>query len=145
MAARPQTYANHRRVYPLFHLLVSPVLIANFALELVGAVRAPSVASAWDAIVAAALYGLAFAARKMALVLQNRLIALEERLRLALVLPEDLRARIGDLRLGQLIALRFAPDDEVADLTRRTLAGELEKSDDIKRAVKSWRADTYRV
>lgn len=145
MARSPQTYANHRRVYPLFHLFVSPVLVANFAWQLIDAVKAPSFDSVWTAVVAAALYGLAFAARWMALVLQNRIIALEQNLRLARILPDDLRTRIPDLRLGQLIALRFASDAEVPDLMRRTLAGEFVKNGDIKRAVQTWRPDTLRV
>ena len=145
MPSQPQTYANHKRVYPLFHLFVSPILIANFALRLVDAIQEPSFGSAWAAIVAAALYGLAFAARHMALILQNRLISLEQRLRLAQVLPDDLRGRAGELKLGQLIALRFASDAELPDLTRRCLAGEFATNDDIKRAVKDWRRDTLRV
>lgn len=145
MPTKPQTYANHRRVYPLFHLFVSPVLIANFAWKLVDAIRAPSFDTAWAATVAAALYGVAFAARHMALILQNRLISLEQRLRLAQVLPEDLRVRASELKLGQLIALRFASDAELPELTRRCLAGEFATNDDIKRAVKDWRRDTLRV
>ena len=145
MPTEPQTYANHKRVYPLFHLFVSPVLIANFAWKLIDAIREPSFDTAWAALVAAALYGLAFAARHMALTLQNRLISLEQRLRLAQVLPDDLRGRVGDLKLGQLISLRFASDAELPDLTRRCLAGEFATNDAIKRAVKDWRRDTLRV
>lgn len=145
MADKPQTYANHKRVNPLFHLFVSPVLIANFAIRLVAAFGDPSLDSIWAATVALALYGLAFSARHMALILQNRQISHEEKLRLARVLPEDLRARIPELRLGQLIALRFASDAEVPELTRRCLAGEFATNDQIKRAVQSWRRDTLRV
>lgn len=145
MNDKPQTYLNHRRVNPLFHLFVSPILIANVAIRLVAAFDEPSFDSIWAAIVAAALYGLAFSARHMALILQNRLISQEERLRLARVLPDDLRARIPELRLGQLIALRFASDAEVPELTRRCLAGEFATNDAIKRAITSWRRDTLRV
>ncbi|HUR91849.1 MAG TPA: DUF6526 family protein [Gemmatimonadaceae bacterium] len=145
MAGRPQSYANHKRVYPLFHLFLSPVLIANFAFRLIDAIREPSFDSAWAALVAAALYGIAFSARHMALILQNRLISLEQRLRLAQILPDDLRGRVGELKLGQLIALRFASDEELPALTRRCLAGEFAKNDDIKRAVTNWRRDTLRV
>lgn len=145
MARSPQTYANHRRVYPLFHLFVSPVLIANFALRLVDAIQKPSIASAWSAVVAAALYGAAFAARWMALVLQNRIIALEQNLRLARVLPDDLRERVPELRVGQLIALRFASDEELPDLVRGCLAGAFGRNDDIKRSVRNWRPDYHRV
>ena len=145
MTPRPQSYANHRRVYPLFHLFVSPVLIANFAIRLVDLVQNPSFDTAWATVVAAALYGLAFAARWMALVLQNRLISLEQRIRLDRILPDDLRSRVSELRLAQLIALRFASDAEMPGLVRRCLAGELRKNDDIKRAVTNWRPDTLRV
>ena len=145
MEDRKQTYANHRRVNPLFHFFVSPILIANVAIRLVAAYDDPSFDSVWTAIVAAALYGLAFSARHMALILQNRLISHEERLRLGRVLPDDLRARIPELRLGQLIALRFASDAEVPELTRRCLAGEFPTNDAIKRAITSWRRDTLRV
>lgn len=145
MAAEPQSYANHKRVNPLFHLFVSPVLIANAAIRFVAMIREPSFDSAWAAVVAVALYGLAFSARHMALVLQNRLISFEERSRLGRILPEDLRARTPDLRLGQLIALRFASDAEAPDLTKRCLAGEFATNDDIKRAIKDWRHDTLRV
>lgn len=145
LATRPQTYANHKRVYPLFHLFVTPILIANFVVRLVESFREPSAGSAWAAVVAAALYGVAFSARHMALILQNRLISLEQRLRLAQVLPDDLRDRADELKLGQLIALRFASDAELPELTRRCLAGEFAKNDDIKRAVKDWRRDTLRV
>ncbi|MGK2935353.1 MAG: DUF6526 family protein [Gemmatimonadaceae bacterium] len=145
MSSKPQTYANHRRVNPLFHLFVSPILIANIAIRIVDAVREPSLSTVWAAILAAALYGLAFSARHMALVLQNRLISFEERSRLARILPEDLRARIAELRLGQLIALRFASDAEVPELAKRCLAGEFATNDDIKRAIQDWRSDTLRV
>lgn len=145
MPDKPQTYANHKRVNPLFHLFVSPVLIANVAIQLVAAVKEPSFDSIWATVVALALYGLAFSTRHMALILQNRLISHEEKARLARVLPEDLRARISELRLGQLIALRFASDSEVPELARRSLAGEFATNDDIKRAIQSWRRDTLRV
>ena len=145
MAAEPQSYANHKRVNPLFHLFVSPVLIANFAIRLVALFQEPSFDSAWAAVVALALYGLAFSARHMALILQNRQISFEERSRLERILPDDLRARIPDLRLGQLIALRFASDAETPDLMKRCLAGEFTTNDDIKRAIQHWRRDTLRV
>lgn len=145
MDSRPQSYANHKRVYPIFHFLVSPVLIANVGIQLMRLFKSPSFESAWPVVVAMALAGLAFAARSNALLLQNRLIRLEEKIRLERILPEDLRARIPELRLGQLIALRFASDGEVPELMRRCLGGEFAKNDDIKRAVTDWRRDTLRV
>jgi len=145
MADKPQNYANHKRINPIFHFLVSPVMIANVGIRLVDLFKNPSFDSAWAAIVAAALAALAFSARSMALILQNRLISLEEKTRLARILPDDLRARVPELRLGQLIALRFASDAEAPALMRRSLAGEFSKNDDLKRAITDWRPDTLRV
>ncbi len=145
MADRPQDYSNHKRVYPVYHFFVVPVLLANFFAQLGDLLRAPSLDAALTVTVAAALAGLAFTGRSMALVLQNRLISLEERLRLARILPEDLRGRIPELKPGQLVALRFASDAEAPELARRCLAGEFAKNDDIKRAIKDWRRDTLRV
>jgi hypothetical protein len=60
-------------------------------------------------------------------------------------LPGDLRGRVAELSASQLIAIRFASDDEAPDLTRRTLSGELKTQGDIKRAIRNWRADHLRV
>jgi hypothetical protein len=76
---------------------------------------------------------------------QDRIIRLEEKTRLERLLPADLRSRVSDLTSSQLIALRFAPDDEVPELTRRALSGDLKDQSDIKRAIKNWRADHLRV
>jgi hypothetical protein len=76
---------------------------------------------------------------------QDRLIGLEMRLRLATTLPPELRTRIPELRLRQLIALRFAGDDELVSLVERCLQGELETADAVKRAVRDWRADQLRA
>ena len=84
-------------------------------------------------------------ARTFPLAAQDRLIRLEERLRLAELLPEDLRGRIGDLKEGQLIGLRFASDEEVPDLVRQVLDGKLNGREDIKKAIKTWRPDNFRV
>ena len=81
----------------------------------------------------------------MALRAQDRIIRLEERVRLAQLLPPDLRSRIGELQTSQLIAIRFAPDEEVPELVRRALEGELKTRADIKRAIQTWRADHLRV
>jgi hypothetical protein len=96
-------------------------------------------------IVAIALALGIFISRSMPLRAQDRIIRLEERARLERVLPGDLRGRVGELTASQLIAIRFAADDEVPDLTRRTLNGELKSQGDIKRAIRNWRADTLRV
>lgn len=145
MSGMPQTYANHRRTWWPYHYVLVPILVANFVLAASDAVRHPSNAAASAAVMAFALVLLATCARSMALVVQNRVIRLEQRLRLARVLPADLAARVEELGTSQLVGLRFASDGEVADLVRRCLAGELKRSDDVKRQIKQWVPDTLRV
>ena len=145
MADQTQTYATHRRYIPAFHFFVLPVLIANIIVSLVRLVRYPSGGTAWGAVVAVALgIGIAYA-RFMPLRAQDRIIRLEERNRFERLLPADLRNRIDELTPSQLIALRFAPDDEVPDLARRALGGDLKKPAEIKRAIRNWRGDYFRV
>jgi hypothetical protein len=145
MAQQTQTYASHRRYIPAFHFFVLPVLLGNIIVAIVRLVRAPTLSTTWGLLVALAIgIGIAYA-RFMPLRAQDRVIRLEERDRLARLLPADLRGRIGELTTGQLIALRFAPDEELADLVRRSLSGELKGSGQIKRAIRNWRGDYLRV
>lgn len=143
---REQTYANHKRYFPLFHFVTIPLLTINLIVRIVVAVRnAPSALAWWEIVIALALLGVAFSARLMALAVQNRVIRLEERLRLERVLPDDLRNRAGELRTSQLIAMRFCPDEELPELCRAVLNGELREQNEIKRRVKSWRPDWLRA
>lgn len=130
---------------PLFHFFVAPILLVNILVAVVRLFRHPGAMTGWNLLVAIAIAGAASAARLMALTVQNRLIRLEERERLHRLLPPEYRARIRELRTMQLAALRFAADDEVPELARRTLDGELKAPRDIKQAVKNWRADFLRV
>lgn len=145
MAERIQTYGSHRRYIPQFHFFVLPVLVANVITTIVALVRHPAFVTAWAVVVATALAVGIWTARAMALRAQDRIIRLEERTRLDRLLPADLRVRAGELSTSQLIALRFAPDDEVPELVRRALDGELARQGDIKRAIRNWRADHLRV
>jgi uncharacterized protein DUF6526 len=145
MAEQAQTYATHRRFIPAFHFFVLPVLLVNIIVTAVRLVRYPSLSAAWVFLVALALgIGMAYA-RFMPLRAQDRLIRFEERARLERLLPSDLHGRINELTPQQLIALRFAPDEEVPDLARRALSGDLRKPADIKRAIRNWRGDYLRV
>jgi hypothetical protein len=105
----------------------------------------PRFITGWIFVLAIALGIGIWTARAMALRAQDRTIRLEERMRLNQVLPPDLRARLDELKTSQLIALRFAPDEEVPDLVRRALTGELQRQGDIKRAIRNWRPDYLRV
>jgi len=140
-----QNYTNHTRWYPLFHFVVMPLLALNFLSHLVRLIMTPNWSLFFWSILGATLILLALAARLMALRAQDRLIRLEERLRYRKVLPAELAKRAEGLRLGQIIALRFASDDEIGGLVERSLNGEFEKPRDIKKAIKSWRADHLRV
>jgi len=101
--------------------------------------------SAWILVLLMiAVVNISFRARIYALKAQDRVIRLEERLRLASLLQEPLRSRIGDLSESQLIAIRFASDGEVAALVQKTLSENL-KNADIKKSVTNWRADYFRI
>jgi Family of unknown function (DUF6526) len=145
MAQATQTYASHRRFIPAFHFFALPVLLINVVVTAVRLARDPGVAAAWSVVVAVALFLAVFLLRGMPLRAQDRIIRLEERTRLDKLVPADLRGRIGELTPAQLVAIRFAPDDEVPELMRRTLNGELKTQNDIKRAVRNWRADHLRA
>ena len=84
-------------------------------------------------------------ARVFAIRVQDRLIRLEERLRMRALLPADLQARIPDFTVEQLIALRFASDAELPALAAAVLRDKVQKRDAIKKMVKDWRPDLLRV
>lgn len=144
-----QNYANHAKFVPLFHFVTFGILVINLIWSLVRLFWALPGTNVFDRLlnvaVAVALALLAWYARTFPLTAQDRIIRLEETLRLERLLPPDLRPRIADLRPGQLIALRFASDDELPDLTRAVLAGEVTAPGEIKKRVRSWRADHFRM
>ena len=140
----PQTYANHARTVTGFHRVVLGILAVNLFVSIAATVKAPGFFTAWSVVLALGLIGLAWYVRVFPLRAQDRLIRLEERLRLAQVLPEPLRARIPELVPAQLVALRFAPDSELPSLVEETLQGNLSNAE-IKKRIKVWRPDTFRV
>jgi hypothetical protein len=145
MTATAQTYANHRRVFPLYHLFVLPILITHVVVTTVASVRHPSLWNLWLVVVALGLVGGMVANRASTLIVQNRVIGLEMRLRLATVLPVELCQRIPELHLRQLVGLRYASDDELVGLVERCLRGELATADAVKREVRHWRPDYVRA
>jgi Family of unknown function (DUF6526) len=96
-------------------------------------------------IFAAALLVMAFLARMFALGVQDRVIRLEEWLRYERLLPEDLKPRIGEFSIAQLVSLRFASDAELPALARKVLDGKINDRKVIKQMVQNWRADYQRV
>ena len=105
--AQPQTYANHARLVPAFHFVAFPILAVNFLWSAYRVATGFSWETALAALVALALIIVALCARLFALWAQDRVIRLEMRLKMAELLPDDLKARIPDLTTSQLVALRF--------------------------------------
>jgi hypothetical protein len=141
---RPQTLANHARFDPLFHFFVAPIFALSTLAAVVLFLWHPGLDSAWRFVLIAAGTVAVFKIRLYALRVQDRVIRLEERLRLTSIAPEPLRSRIPELTEGQLIALRFASDAEVSKLAERALSEKLSQGD-IKKAIQTWRPDYWRV
>ncbi|MHB2007049.1 MAG: DUF6526 family protein [Acidobacteriaceae bacterium] len=141
---KPQTYANHARFDPWYHFFLAPIALILVIASIVHLVRHPHLGSVWHVVLAFALFVLLFKVRTYSLKVQDRVIRLEERLRLAALLPEPLRSRINELDVRQLIALRFASDAEVSTLVERTLKENLTQKQ-IKQAIQVWRPDYFRV
>ena len=144
--ARPlQTVEKHARYVPLFHGWTFGLLLLNLVWAIIQLVRLPSVGSVIGLGFAVAVILTAFFARAFAVGVQDRVIRLEERMRLTELLPADLRPRIGELTTRQLVALRFASDAELPGLVRRVLSEELRDKNAIKRLIVTWRPDHARV
>lgn len=140
----PQTYSNHIRYDPLFHYFLLPVAAITIGVCVYNAIRHANIVSVWMVVVSLAFAVLVVKARTYALKAQDRVIRLEERLRLSTLLDEPWRARIAELTEGQLIALRFAPDEEVPALVQKTLASTLAPGA-IKKEIRNWRPDYFRI
>lgn len=143
-AEGPQSYANHTRWDPLVHFFLLPVLLIAIGLSVWNAIREPGLPSIVLLIVAVCGLLTTLKARLYPLKAQDRVIRLEERLRLATVLPESLRSKIGDLTESQLVALRFASDGELPALVEKILSNNW-NSRQIKTAITQWRPDHFRV
>jgi hypothetical protein len=147
--AESQNFANHRKFVPGFHVVVFGILTINLLWSLYRLVSGVPGVPFFDRLlsvaVAVALLLIAWYVRVFPLKAQDRVIRLEELLRMERLLPPDLRPRIGDLRTGQLVALRFASDAELPELTRAVLDRGVTKQDEIKKMIQSWRADHLRM
>jgi Family of unknown function (DUF6526) len=141
---KPQTLANHGRLDPLFHFVIAPIFIFTAIGGTIHFLWRPSFHTGSFFVVSVAALIAVTKMRLYALKVQDRVIRLEERLRLTALLPEPLRSRIPELTEGQLIALRFASDGEVPKLAERALSEKLAPAD-IKKAIQTWRPDYWRV
>jgi len=149
--SKPQNFSNHTRFDPLFHFFLIPVFAFGVVFSLIhffAHINRGNFREHFHAflliVLASALLVLVFKTRLYALKVQDRVIRLEERLRLMQLLPEPLRSRIPELTENQLCGLRFASDAELPKLAERALNEKLSRKD-IKTAVQNWRPDYWRV
>ena len=149
-----QTFANHGKIVPMFHFFVIPVLLLNVIWDVVSIFRISTHSAISltvlagfivSILVSIALLVMAFLARIFALGVQDRVIRIEEHLRYERLLPDDLKPRIAEFTINQLVALRFACDAELPMLARKVLDAKINERKVIKQMVQNWRPDYQRV
>jgi Family of unknown function (DUF6526) len=143
----PQSLKNHTRYHPPFHFVIIPLLLLNLIFSIYITVHnwpGYQHTHLWNIVMAIVFLLMAGNARESAMKAQDRVIRLEERLRLHALLPEADRAHINELTTRQLIALRFASDDELPALAHQALTKNMEPKA-IKQAIVKWRGDHHRI
>lgn len=140
-----QNFQNHAKLVPAFHFFVLPVLLVNVISSLVRLRFGIYFGSVLSVLLALALLMLALLGRLFALTVQDRVIRLEMQLRLERLLSPELRPRIPEFTVAQLVGLRFAGDDELPGLARQVLDEKIADRKEIKKRVKNWRADFLRA
>jgi len=143
MADKPQSFKNHTRLDPLFHQFLGPLSFILLIAAVTSFVRNVGWMTAFQVVAAIWAVVVTFKIRLYALKVQDRIIRLEERLRMHELFSEPLKSRIGEFTEGQLIALRFASDAELPALAEKALQGLDQKQ--IKASIKTWRPDYFRV
>ena len=148
-----QSFETHRKFVPGYHFVLLSIALLNLLWSLyrvyhaihIGGGRFLIVDSLFGLLVAVGLAFIAIYVRTFPLRAQDRVIRLEESIRLRTILPDELKGRVPELTASQLIALRFAGDAELPGLVRQILDGKLTGRDDIKKQIKDWRADHLRM
>ncbi len=142
---KQQDYSNHRQYVPGFHFLLSSLIIAICIMSVV------SLAQVWDkeqwlrggvipVVTSFSMLLMYWYVRRFPTVVQDRAIRAEESLRHYILSGKPIDSR---LTTGQVVALRFAGDDELLALTERVIKEGM-TPDAIKKAIKNWRADDSR-
>ena len=144
MSDATQEFKSHARLDPLFHFVLGPLLIANLIGAVVGLIRHTNFFHWWMLLLSLAALVALYKMRSYPLKVQDRVIRLEERLRLQALASPEWRAQIYRLSEDQLVGLRFAGDDEVVELAKQALEHNLGRKQ-IKERIKNWRADEWRV
>ncbi len=139
-----QNLANHKRYHPLLHFIILPLSLIGLVLAARGVLNSSSenlITSILLTLAFFLLFCIAGIARIYSLKVQDRVIRNEENFRHFVLTGKPLDPQ---LRIGQIVALRFASDAEFPELAKRASAEKL-RSSEIKKAIQQWRPDTYRV
>jgi len=140
----PQSLKNHGRLDPWFHVVTFFVLIVNLVVSIFFLFHHLSFYSGWLVLLSLVVFVPFFMIRVYPLKVQDRVIRLEERMRLQALAPSEWHTQIYRLSEDQLIGLRFAADDEVVELAKQALEHNLNRKQ-IKERIKDWRPDNWRV
>ncbi len=142
--SEPQSLKNHARFDPPYHFFLAAVTVASIIIAVIYSVHHFCFYSVWLVVLSLAAFIAVFRMRSYPLKVQDRVIRLEERLRLQALAPAEWHTQIYRLTEDQLIGLRFAADDEVVELAKQALEHNLNRKQ-IKERIKDWRADHWRV
>ena len=139
-----QSFKSHTKWDPPFHFFLMPVMLATFIFSVKHAWAYPNGITLWLVLLSVSMFVWLIKTRTYALGVQDRLIRLEERLRMEKLLPVELMLRFDELSVGQIVGLRYASDGELTDLVRRALDERLTQKQ-IKAAIQKWRPDRVRI
>ncbi|MGA2754491.1 MAG: DUF6526 family protein [Terracidiphilus sp.] len=142
--SEPQGLKNHGRFDPPYHFFLTFVSMATIVIAVIYCVHHFCFYSVWLVVLSLAAFVALFRMRQYPLKVQDRVIRLEERLRLQALAPAEWHSQIYRLTEDQLIGLRFAADDEVVELAKQALEHSLNRKQ-IKERIKDWRPDNWRV
>jgi hypothetical protein len=142
--SQPQSFKNHARFDPPFHFVLVIVFLANLGISINYVFKHPGFYSGWYVVLSVAAILALVKMRLYPLKVQDRVIRLEERLRLQALAPSEWHSQLYRLSEDQLIALRFAADDEVVELAKQALEHHLTRKQ-IKERINNWRGDYWRV
>src|SRR6185436_17496064 len=145
MPEQSQSFERHAKYVPMYHFVALPILIINFCWTVFRLIVGPGIDSAMAVLVALALMLTAFYARAFALRVQDRVIRLEMRQRLAALLPKEQHSAIAALSPRQCVAMRFASDTELPELVAAVVKGDIREGKAIKKLIKSWTVDDVRI
>ena len=145
MSQSDQNFKNHAKMVPAYHYWMTSMLVLPSLYLGYGVVADFSFADLVIFIFSVGVVFAAFFARWFALGVQDRVIRLEEQLRMEKLLPEELKQRIPEVTTEQMIALRFASDEELTGLVFTALSEGISDRKTLKQAIKNWRADNQRI